>query len=121
MVEEKQFARVVFILKEAFPKFEFNPRLYWEMLQDLNGGCLELATTEICKTLEEIYPGTNLIAILRQRTLNITKQKLLDGNNLKLTDDRCDPPPPEWKQMMVKLAQSKSIDPIERAKGEGRL
>lgn len=121
MVDEKSFLKAMSIIKESFPKVEFNARLWYEVLKDLNGECLELAAMEICKTIEELYPGSNLLAILRQRTLNITKQKLMEGRNLKLTDDRCDPPPAEWKEMMKKLAQSKSIDPIERARGEGKL
>jgi len=121
MVDEKSFLKAMSILREAFPKRDINARLWHEVLKDLSGECLCDASLEICKTLEEIFPDTNLLAILRQRTLNITKQQLLDGRNLRITDDRSDPPPAEWKQMLQKLAKSKSADPIERAKGEGKL
>jgi hypothetical protein len=121
MVDEKSFLKSMAIIKEAFPKLEFNARLWYEVLKDLNGECLVLASMEICKTIEELYPTSNLLAMLRQRTLNITKQKLMEGRNLKLPDDSCDEPPREWKEMLKKLAQGKSIDPIERAKDEGKL
>jgi len=54
--------------------------VYFELLKDLKDECFLMAVMDVCKTQKEIYPGTNLIAILRERTMDINRlqsQKLL--------------------------------------------
>jgi len=38
--------------------------------------CFLKAVIEVCKVTKELYPGTNLIAILRERSIDLRKQKI---------------------------------------------
>jgi hypothetical protein len=94
------FIKGMALLKEAFNR-DFNFAIYWESLQDLDDGAFKKATVEIIKNTKELYPNTNLIAIIREKANAIRKQ---DAERLPaLSDDRSDPPPPEFHEMMKKI------------------
>lgn len=54
-------------LTATFPSMNLNARLYWTMLSDLDGQFFLMAVYEFIKNTKEVYPGTNMIAIIRER------------------------------------------------------
>lgn len=93
------------ILSETFPKLEFSTKLYWKLLGDLKDQDFEQAIVSVIQELEELYPTSNLIAILRHRARDLAIQRLgkLASDTRKLTDETSAPPPPEWKEVKKKL------------------
>ena len=55
------------VLLKVFPNMNFDARLFWDMLSDLDGQYFLMSVWEFIKTTKEIYPGSNIIAILRSR------------------------------------------------------
>ena len=64
---EKGFAALV----ATFPSMNFNAKLYWEMLHDLDGECFLRAVWDFIKQTKEVFPGTNIIALLRDRAVGL--------------------------------------------------
>ena len=62
----KNFIKGIKIIKENFKGYEINRDLYWVMLKDIEDKKWEKIILEIVGTKPEIYPGTNLIAVIRQ-------------------------------------------------------
>lgn len=102
---EKDFLKAMTVVKEGFPRYPFNPVLYWQVLKDLDGECLIKAAEDTVKTVEQLYNDSNLLAILRNRSISLKKQKLEEMDNRKLSDDRSDPPPPAWEEMKKKIGR----------------
>jgi hypothetical protein len=63
--------KTILLLTASFPGIDFNVRLYEEMLGDLQDRYFLEAVYWFIKTTKEIYPGTNPIAILREKTLSL--------------------------------------------------
>lgn len=102
------FQRGMFFLTEAFPKMEFSFELYWMALKDLPDDQFEKAVIDVIKNVTELYPGSNLIAILRQKCNDIYKRSI-EGGTQKMLLEASDPPPPEWNALIKKLAAQKGI------------
>lgn len=71
------FKRGLGLLVSCFPDKDFNSTVYWELLQDLSDKAYLKAVKEVCQSQLEIYPGTNIIAIIRQKAT--VKLHLLAG------------------------------------------
>lgn len=70
MIEKKRnFTECMTLIKESFPKMEFSTVVYWEMLKDIEPRALRSAVAAIVKGMPEIYPGTNLVGVIRQHAL----------------------------------------------------
>lgn len=69
-MNKETFGKGMAILREAFNKMEFNTRLYWEMLKDLQDHDFEAAVMKLVRSLKEAYPGTNLIALIRHEIVS---------------------------------------------------
>ena len=70
-------------LTAAFPGLQFNSTLLWRTLSDLDGEYFLMAVIDAIKTTKELYPGSNIIAILRTRTEEL-KTEVLKNSTLKL-------------------------------------
>ena len=57
------------MLAAAFPGITFNAKVYDEMLGDLDDKYFLKAVYEFIQTTKEVYPGTNPIAILREKAV----------------------------------------------------
>jgi hypothetical protein len=53
-------------LSAAFPGVDFNPEIFEENLSDIQDEYFLKAVTTFIQTTKEIYPGTGVIAILRE-------------------------------------------------------
>lgn len=98
------FAKGMAFLSEAFPRREFNTKFYFQRLKDLSGEDFEKAVLDVVDNMVELYPDSNLIAILRAKTNDFSKRRI--EKITKLPDLRSDPPPKEWSEL-VKSATPK--------------
>ena len=108
------FKKGMALISEAFPKLDFNPTLYWRMLSDLKDSDFEEAIIAIIKETTELFPTSNLIAIIRQKAVEAPRnrlRKLLDEalHAPKLAYEECAAPPKEWTDLVQKVANEKSI------------
>lgn len=70
-------------LSVTFPGMNFDVKLFWEMLSDLDGQYFLMAVMDIIKTTKEFYPGTNIIATIRIRADEL-KIEYFQNNSLKI-------------------------------------
>lgn len=91
-------------LTATFPGMNFNAKLFWEMLQDLDGQFFLMAIWELIKDTKEIYPGTNIIAIIRDKTQKI-KTEQLQNNILKLEGESEKERIERWKKEAVPMPE----------------
>lgn len=54
-------------LLKVFPGLNLDAKLFWSMLQDLDGQFFLMSVWEFIKNTKEVYPGTNIIAIIRAK------------------------------------------------------
>ena len=91
------------MISTAFPDRKFEPEIYFELLKDLPDEAFLKAVVGFCKERTELYPGSNLIAILRERTRDIARQpamlKLPQGGRFEHG------PTAEFKALIKKLAE----------------
>jgi hypothetical protein len=80
----KAFEQGFAALTATFPSMNLNARLYWEMLQDLDGQFFLMSIWDFIKNTKEIYPGTNIIANLREKAIYF-QTEALKNKTLKLT------------------------------------
>lgn len=108
------FLKGMAMLKEVFNK-AFNLVIYWEALKDIDDASFRDAVLEIIKTQKELYPNTNMIAIIRDRAQTIRRNNLSRGPaQPQIQDQRqpdCAPPPEEWESLKKKLKGFGSIEP----------
>jgi hypothetical protein len=71
------------VLTQVFPSMKFDARLFWEMLHDLDGQFFLMAIWELIKNIKELYPGTNVIAVIRSRAEEL-RIEVLKNSTLKL-------------------------------------
>ncbi len=68
-------------LAAAFPSMNFNAKLFWAMLNDLDGEMFLKAVWDFIKNTTEVFPGTNVIAIIRKNAeelkTEVNKDKVL--------------------------------------------
>jgi len=91
----------------------FDMRIFWDLLNDIDGQYFLMAVYEFIKTTKEIYPGTNIIAIIRDNAITL-QEKVRQENTLKIETEtekeRIDrwqkeavPMPEDCKQALSKL------------------
>ena len=68
-MSKELFAKGMALLTAAFPSWKMDPALYYEALKDLSAEDFLAAVNRIVKTHENIYAGTNLIAVIRNKAI----------------------------------------------------
>lgn len=58
------------ILMTTFPDRNIDLEVYWELLKDMDDKRFLLAVKDICSTTTELYPNTNLVAMLREKGMS---------------------------------------------------
>lgn len=99
------FAAGMALLEEAFNR-KFSRQVYWKFLRRLPDESFAKAVEEIIREIPELYPNTNLIAIIQAREVEIRKTlELAERDRRPRIEDKREPapPPPEWRKMMKKL------------------
>ncbi len=62
---EKNFKKGMAVLTATFPNVELNLRIFWDLLADLEDDIFEKAILKIVRTQTQIFPGTNIVAMIR--------------------------------------------------------
>ncbi len=70
-------------LLKVFPSMNFDAKLFWTMLSDLDGQYFLMAVWEFIKNTKDIFPGTNIIATIREKAIDL-QNEALKNNTLKL-------------------------------------
>ena len=75
-MNKETFRHGIGILMKTFPDKDMDFDTYWELLQDLPEEKFLEAIKVICLTLKEFYPGTNMIAIIRDHATTNYNQNM---------------------------------------------
>lgn len=70
-MKKANFIKGIAILRSIFKNYEVDKDLYWTVLKGLPDDVYEKAIIEIIETQTELYPGTNLLAIIKEKAVNI--------------------------------------------------
>jgi hypothetical protein len=71
------------VLLKVFPNMNFDAKLFWDMLSDLDGQYFLMSVWEFVKKTKDIYPGTNIIATIRGKAIDL-QNEALQNSTLKL-------------------------------------
>ena len=66
-MKQEIFAKGLIFIREAFPSKEINAKVYYEALKDISDEDFENAVLEIIQKTKDLYPGSNLIAMIREK------------------------------------------------------
>jgi hypothetical protein len=69
------FRKGMALLSKTFRGVEIDSKYYWEMLKELDDDRFIKSVFDLIKTTEQIYPGTNLIAMITSNA--VADKKLL--------------------------------------------
>jgi hypothetical protein len=100
-------------LAASFPGLQFNSDLFWAALSDLDGEYFLKAVMSVIRNTKELYPGSNMIAIVRGLAIDMQNKNRQD-DTLKLEaeteKERIDrwqkesaPMPDDCKKALAKL------------------
>lgn len=109
-------------LLKVFPQMNFDAKLFWAMLSDLDGQYFLMAVWEFIKNTKDVFPGTNIIAIIRGRAEEL-RLEALQNSTLKLEveteKERIDrwqkesaPMPDECRQALAKLGIKRNSNAV---------
>lgn len=95
-------AKGVLLLSKAFPLQKFDVEFFWMNLQKIQAEDYEKAILKIIQEVQEIRPGTNIVALIREFARQNAKERV--ERTPRLTDQRGQegPPPKEWLDLMAK-------------------
>lgn len=62
-------------LVSVFPALKFQPDIYYEFLKDLREDCFMGGVNKVILEVKELFPNTNLIAVLREKTKEFSLEK----------------------------------------------
>lgn len=65
-MNQEKFIEGMALLKEAFPARSMNPKIYFVALKDLSDEDFERAVLSVVQDHKELYPDSNLVAIIRE-------------------------------------------------------
>lgn len=103
-MKKETFVKGMTLICECFNR-QLNTMIYWELLQDLNDESFTQAVMNIIKTERELYPNTNLVAIIREKTKEFEKARISKIDSSKLIDTEPAPPPEEWNELKERLTK----------------
>uniref|UniRef100_A0A6M3L296 Uncharacterized protein n=1 Tax=viral metagenome TaxID=1070528 RepID=A0A6M3L296_9ZZZZ len=76
-MNQKTFEIGTRILVSTFPDRNIDMETYWELLKDMDDKRFLLAVKDLCSTTTELYPNTNLVAIIREK--GMSRERLTAG------------------------------------------
>ncbi len=97
---EKGFAALI----ATFPNMNFNARLFWEMLNDLDGQFFLMAIWDVIKNTKELYPGTNIIATIRLKTGEL-QSEVIRNKTLKIEAETEKERVERWRKEAVPMPE----------------
>lgn len=116
-------------LSAVFPAFKFSPDLYYTFLEDLREDAFIGGVTKLCREVTELYPNTNLVALIREKSEEFFKQR---AEQKKLAEQKkalgyeepdyeeIEKAKKDWNELRDRLAREKDMN-NEAKKREGKL
>jgi len=98
------FNQGIALLNKIFPKLGIEAKIYWAFLNDLDGEYFFRAIQEIVKTIPELYPGTNIIAMIRTRA-EAHRLEALKVSTLKIEAETEKERIERWQKEAVSMPQ----------------
>ena len=96
-LREDVFKKGMALLAAAFPSMSLIMGFYWSQLNDLDSDCFSWAIMEITRNQSEIYPNTNLSAVIRQKA-ELRRKHLTQTRTLESTRETDIEKLKRWKQ-----------------------
>lgn len=112
-------------LASVFPALSFQPDVYYEFLKDLREDAFIGGVNKVIVEVKELFPNTNLIAVLREKAQEFFKEKMAkkEQSNFKAltyseeTDEKkAEEARKEWLALRDKLAAEKNVKQEEYEK-----
>lgn len=72
MLTEKAYESGFELLTSVFTNREMAPRMWWPLLSDLDDEGFTRAILDICGNQEQLFPDSNLVAMIRKRAREIS-------------------------------------------------
>lgn len=69
-MNKKTFEAGMAYLVECFTHKDISMPVAWDLLKDLDDRKFMIAVKDVCSTTKELYPGTNIIALIREIVLS---------------------------------------------------
>lgn len=63
-------------LAAVFPALSLQPEFYYELLNDLSEDYFAWSVMKLCKEQKELFPNTNIVALLRNRETEFFMEKI---------------------------------------------
>ena len=98
------FNQGITLLNRIFPKLGIEAKLFWALLNDLDGEHFLKAIQEIIKTVPELYPGTNIIAMIRTRAEEL-RLKILKNSTIKIEAESEKERVERWQKEAIPMPQ----------------
>lgn len=111
------FKRGFAALTATFPNMNFNGQIFWAMLNDLDGECFLMAVWDLIKNTKELYPGTNIVAILRSKAIEIKAD-----SSIKIAAETEKERVERWKREATPMPEDcrKALDKLGIKIGDGK-
>ena len=82
MLTEKAYESGFELLTSVFTNREMAPRMWWPLLSDLDDEGFTRAILDICGNQEQLFPDSNLVAMIRKRAREISaKPKMVRASS----------------------------------------
>lgn len=114
-LDPKIYAQGMAMLSAVFPAVNLSPEIYYTFLDDLREDNFIGAIKSVCREVQELYPNSNLIAIIRQKAEEYVVKKLNKTDSDKLAIGYEEPDyeqiekvKSEWYELKNRLAREKS-------------
>lgn len=66
-MERETLKQGLAVLSLTFPNREFNAKVYWELMKDLDCEDFLRGVKDVCLTTKELFPDTNIVAMIREK------------------------------------------------------
>jgi len=64
-MDKKTFNKGIDILKALYTTKKFDSKILWDLLEDIDDVAFIQAIKEVANTVPELYPTTNIVAVIR--------------------------------------------------------
>jgi len=102
-------------LSTIFPGLNLDAKLFWDMLNDLDGQFFLMSIWDFIKNTKEVYPGTNIIAKIRIRAEEL-RTEIAQDNILRIANETEKERIDRWSREAVPMPDDcrKALDELKR-------
>lgn len=106
------------LLSSVFPAFKSSPEIHYAFLEDLREDDFIGGVEKICREVRELFPNTNLVALIREKSEEFRSQKMkakvVQDQNKALeyeipSYEEIEKNKKEWYELKKRLADEKGL------------